>query len=394
MNAESPSTNLDSAASEMSGQWVGWSQVDGNRSFFMTNTEKRAPMDALVTGMDPHLNLRNISFGSINKSGADFTGKTWGYMVYDPTVDKIQPLAAVYEQQGVKETPPKEASYIARFDGRKLHGEFQNDNGSTGKFELWRNFSEALLGELPTEPETLGPFTWDDFKKHVARFRSRDRILFRGQHSNQYPLRTSLHRRGRNNLFRYLTEDVERLRHRINAISSHYYQSAGEDLLGLVSLSQHHGFPTPLLDWSESPYVAAFFAFDCLSDRRAWLSKTDRHPVRIFTFDRTQWDLIQRPRAYTLRDPCPDFQFTHPPAHNNPRSYPQQSVAAFSTIEDIEGFVTAHEKHQQKSFLTRIDIHASERENVEDELRFMGITAATLFPGYEGVCKSLSADLF
>lgn len=379
----------------MTGQWVGWSQFDnGARTFFMTNTEARAPYDALVTGMDPNLQLRTLSLGSIKSNGTRFSGKTWNYLIYDTGADQLIPLTDFYKQRGVQETPPKEADYTADFDGRKIAGQFKNDTGTTGRFELWRSFAEAIAGSQPIQPKTLGPMAWDEFKKHVSDYHPRDRVLFRGQHSNIYPLRTSLHRKGRNNLFRYLNEDVDHLRRRINSISSHYYQPAGEDLLGLLSLAQHHGFPTPLLDWSESPYVAAFFAFDCLTDRQTWLAKKDRPPVRVFTFDRPRWDQFDRPRARTLRDPCPDFQFTHPSAHNNPRYYPQQSVAAFSTVEDIEGFVAAHEQQHKATYITRIDIHAAERERVEDELRFMGITAASLFPGLEGACKSLAAELF
>ena len=380
---------------DMTGQWIGWSQPDNHpRVFITTNTEPRAPHEVLVTSMDANFHQRHVGLGSFKPDGNKLSGKTWNYMVYDPAGDRLLPILDFCKQQGMQETPATEAEYTGEFDGQKISGQFKNNIGRTGRFELWRSFSQALTAKQPAPPKTLGPMSWDQFKNHVSQYHRRNRILFRGQDSNLYPLRTTLHRRGRNNLFRYLTEDVDLLRHRINAISVHYYQSSGEDLLGLLSLAQHHGFPTPLLDWSESPYVAAFFAFDCLTDKNAWLARKCSAPVRIFTFDRAKWDQVNRQRARTLRDPCPDFQFTHPPAHNNPRYNPQQSVAAFSTVEDIEGFVAAHEQEHKQTFITRIDVHAAEREQVEDDLRFMGITAATLFPGFEGACKSLAAELF
>jgi hypothetical protein len=112
----------------------------------------------------------------------------------------------------------------------------------------------------------------DDFEGFVGALRSLvpsgvmdDHVFwFRGQSNEHWPLQPSFNRGLRNTPL----EDwraIERLALRTFQSQAHMYVSA--PLLAKVqtapcwwALMQHHGAPTRLLDWSGSPYVAAYFA--------------------------------------------------------------------------------------------------------------------------------------
>jgi len=65
-----------------------------------------------------------------------------------------------------------------------------------------------------------------------------------------------------------------------------------------------------------------------------------------------------------------------------------------TNIEDMEAWIRLVEKEKNKRYLTIIDIPRSEREFAMRDLAYMGVTAASLFPGLDGVCSSLKERFF
>ena len=81
-------------------------------------------------------------------------------------------------------------------------------------------------------------------------------------------------------------------------------------------------------------------------------------------------------------------------AIENERVIPQQAVTTVTNIDDIELYIKSKELEKNCSYLTSIDIPASERNKVMQELSFMGITAGSMFPGLEGACEELREKMF
>lgn len=74
---------------------------------------------------------------------------------------------------------------------------------------------------------------------------------------------------------------------------------------------------------------------------------------------------------------------------DNPRVVPQQSVTTITNLDNIESYIRWQEDRLQTVMIQAIDIPANQRELVMADLRYMGITAGSMFPGIDGICEEM-----
>jgi hypothetical protein len=256
--------------------------------------------------------------------------------------------------------------------------------------------SMTLPVTLAGAPSTYVPLAsvtnWAQFKQFAYGL-DRDRYFFRGHESSNWRLRTSFHRAGRANLERFLTEDIPRLHKHLSARTSHVFDMRKPEEHGaFVSLARHHGYQTPLLDWTRSAFVGVFFAYRKLRNSDAIKASADQK-VRIFVFDRERWigDLIQ---LNMLAPAQPHFSILDALAIENTRMIPQQGISTITNVDDVESYIRHIEQVRQKTYLQVVDLPVQERPMVINDLYQMGITAGSMFPGLDGACEALREQYF
>jgi hypothetical protein len=277
---------------------------------------------------------------------------------------------------------PQMANVTLRFGQRTLRVTWTTPIGTNGTATL----HHSKAARPSTYRGERGVRTWAQFKKFVLGLEP-NRFIFRGQ-SRAYRLRTAFHRTNRKDMLAYLNEDVPMLHRMLSSRTRHLFNLRdGIENAAFLNLIQHHGFPTPLLDWSYSPFVAAFFAYATST------SPTSSQKVRIFMFDRKAW-LGRYNQLHVLGLSRPHFSILEALAIENERAIPQQALLTVTNLDDIESYVQTRETEQQYRFLKVFDLLTSEKPVVERELRLMGITSASLFPGLDGTCAELRRQRF
>jgi hypothetical protein len=268
--------------------------------------------------------------------------------------------------------------------GDRMRVSYTTDLGTGGHALVER------MGANPKSKFVARKMKWEELKNVFgdAPYRT---YAYRGHSNAEWPLRSLYHREGRADLYRYNVEDMQLMYNRLSGSLPQAMNMRDNDSRGgFLHLLQHHGYPTPLLDWSYSPYVAAFFAFRHV---RAPRNGGEERFVRIFKFDVETYMTTVEP-INLLATPRSNLTFLEFPTQNNPRAVPQHALSGLTSVDDIERYIKIQEGFFKKTFLEAFDIPVSEASKALSDLRSMGITVGSLFPGVDGACEEMRGIRF
>lgn len=235
--------------------------------------------------------------------------------------------------------------------------------------------------------KVIGCRSWQVFKSEKISHLFRDEInlskryLFRGQGDEQWELVSSFDRwfRGRNiNVNRANKANKADISREFLSIFKSLSEgqpipsSVWEDEVLTLAVAQHYGVLTRLLDWTESPYIAAFFAFAGVVNK-----KLESANVAVWCLDRTSVIWTGEYGAEILEVPSYGNERLR-----NQRGKFTRLKAPYDSLEEyvntIDGAMGA---------LTKYLIPVGEARTALADLDLMGINPSNIFPGLEG-CAS------
>jgi hypothetical protein len=255
-----------------------------------------------------------------------------------------------------------------------------------------------MTGSPPKPYRELRVKSWESFLK-VITAHPYTHWAFRGEQHAEWPLYSALSRYLQTFAInkRAWPEQEERIL-RIFKRKAHQYVPQppdSEDDFQWLALMQHHGAPTRLIDFTWSPYVAAFFALErATGDAAVWAV----NPARIQS-RRTPAPPRYDPRIkgnfrkYYLRGKR-RFIWVGEPLTMNRRLIAQSGTFALAGVLDqpLEEIVSGD--RDPPSTMVKLILPARLiRETAMRELYRMNITWATLFPDLDGLARSLRYEL-
>lgn len=198
------------------------------------------------------------------------------------------------------------------------------------------------------------------------------RFVFRGQADSDWPLSSSFDRAYVGSDGARQTEYLHYLRF-FRVLNRRLGKELPEDLEEMGAIAQHYGMPTRLLDWSLSPYAAAFFAF-----YYAKVERIKQSHVAIWALDALAFPKIADPRYFAV---LKTRNITNARIHRQVGSF----IVARGDKFDLSEYLSR--QHQSEPVLHRCIVPTICADEALNDLILMGQTPADIYPDFEGVAK-------
>lgn len=228
---------------------------------------------------------------------------------------------------------------------------------------------------------------------------------FRGQADERWHLDPALRRTLiRANIDPSLwSRQEERILRIFQRTATHYLQHLPADKDGFewLALMQHHGSPTRLLDFTWSPYVAAFFALEhAAGDCAVWafnahelLRQTRRVAQEIKPHPTKLWEIGVYRKHFLGAEKA--FIWYGEPFKQNKRLIAQAGTFIVPSLINVSVDELIGETYRQPDkILFKFVLNAqSMRRDAMYALYSMNIKRSTLFPGLDGLAQSMEYEL-
>lgn len=278
----------------------------------------------------------------------------------------------------------KVSAKLKRLEGGRLYegswsSPAENASGTIVLLHMWR--TDGFGGPVERFED------WGLYKSWADRYVNAG-CAFRGQAFNR--LTSTFHRTGRVDLVRYAQQDLPQFVDYLDTLTGRTYDLSKPDDFGAVlGLAQHHGFPTPLLDWTYSPYVAAYFAFAQVVEQ-----PSPPETVRIYRLSSNKVADGLANRILHLASTDLAVVAFRPSSRGNARLLNQQGLFTLSNVADMDTYMRWMPEGTKESAIEYVEISSRVARHALADLRNMGTTAATLFPGLDGSSTFLKHLLF